>query len=164
MSKTHMCIAVIAVCFWICLSQERVYSDGICSCKCHSSGMPNPYICGQTCTTNASNCYAFCNRNIDYIGFGFGADGDQCQGVTLYEHVNYGGHSQTFTEDNPDLSYTILGNDTASSLQVSPGCSAILYEHINYGGHSQTFTGDNPDLSHTLIGSDTASSLQVSCH
>jgi hypothetical protein len=164
MSKTPMGIAVITVFFWICFIQEHAYADGLCRCQCQSSAMPNPYICGQTCTTNASSCYAFCNRNVDYIGVDFGADGDQCQGVTLYEHINYGGQSQTFTEDNPDLSHTIIGSDTASSLKVSTGCSAILYEHINYGGQSQTFTGDNPDLSHTIIGSDTASSLKVSCH
>src|SRR2546425_4361215 len=164
MSKTHIWIAVIAVFFWIYLSQEQASSDGICHCKGQSSTMPNPYICGQTCTTNASSCYAFCNRHIDYIGFDFGAEGDQCHGVTLYEHIHYGGHRQTFTEDTPDLSHTIIGNDTASSLKVSTGCSAILYEHIHYGGHRQTFTGDNPDLSHTIIGSDTASSLKVSCH
>src|SRR6266436_35407 len=119
MSKTPMGIAVITVFFWICFIQEHAYSDGLCRCQCQSSAMPNPYVCGQTCTTNASSCYAFCNRNIDYIGFGFGADGDQCQGVTLYEHRNYGGHRQTFTGDNPDLSHTIIGSDTASSLQVS---------------------------------------------
>ena len=119
MSKTPMGIAVMAVCFWLCVSQGQAYADGICRCQCQSSAMPNPYICGQTCTTNAASCSDFCNRNPEYIGVGFGAEGDQCQGATLYEHINYGGHSQTFTEDHPDLRHTIIGSDTASSLQVS---------------------------------------------
>jgi|SRR5436309_10689070 len=73
MRKTPMGIAVIAVFFWIYVSQEQAYADGICRCQCQSSTMPNPYICGQTCTTNASSCSAFCNRNPEYIGVGFGA-------------------------------------------------------------------------------------------
>ena len=85
-------------------------------------------------------------------------------GVTLYEHTYYGGRSETFTSDDPDLNDDWIGNDTISSLIVSSGYIATLYEHTYYMGRSETFTGpiNDLDLSDNWIGNDTVSSLKVS--
>ena len=38
--------------------------------------------------------------------------------VTLYEHINYDGKSETFTSNDPDLRDNTIGNDRASSLKI----------------------------------------------
>ena len=62
-----------------------------------------------------------------------------------------------------DLKYTQIGSRRASSIAVSPGCTAIVYEYPNYRGRSTTFRDDDNNLRNTSVGEDTASSLQVRC-
>ena len=83
--------------------------------------------------------------------------------VTLFEHINYEGRSETFTHDDPDLRDNIIGNDILSSINIPNGCAVVLYEAINYEGKSGIFTSDDPDLRDNYIGNDTVSSIKVVC-
>ena len=85
------------------------------------------------------------------------------RGVTLYANVNFGGVSQMFVGDAPDLRRTVVGNNNASSLRVSDGCRVILYEDLNYEGRSVVLTGDVYRLRGLEVGNDRASSLRVLC-
>lgn len=84
-------------------------------------------------------------------------------GVTLYEHVNYQGRSETFLRDDPRLTNNFIRQDGVSSARVAPGCVATLYEHSDYGGRSTTLRRDEPDLRGTLVGNDKVSSIRVAC-
>ena len=85
------------------------------------------------------------------------------QGVTLFRDRDLMGPRQTFYDDVPDLKYTQIGSRRASSIAVSPGCTAIVYEYPNYRGRSTTFHDDDNNLRNTSVGEDTASSLRVNC-
>jgi hypothetical protein len=87
----------------------------------------------------------------------------RAQGVTLFRDRDLMGPRQTFYDDVPDLKYTQIGNRRASSIAVSPGCTAIVYEFPNYSGRSTTFRDDDNNLRNTSVGEDTASSLRVNC-
>ncbi|HYG22531.1 MAG TPA: LamG-like jellyroll fold domain-containing protein [Verrucomicrobiae bacterium] len=71
-------------------------------------------------------------------------------GVTLFEHVNYGGaQSQVLTPGNYNLSQ--LGgkgvpNDWASSCRIPPGITLVLYQHDNFGGTAWTNTSSVTNL------------------
>lgn len=69
----------------------------------------------------------------------------------------------TFYDDVPDLRYTGFGSRRASSIAVSPGCTAVLYEQPRYGGRSTVFRNNDNNLSNTVVGEDTASSMRVNC-
>ena len=85
-------------------------------------------------------------------------------GLTLYEHSDFRGLSQTFTGDVPDLSRAVaVGNDAASSLRISPGCRAAVYEHVNFQGAAEMVDADLRNLDNTRVGNDRISSLRVSC-
>jgi hypothetical protein len=56
------------------------------------------------------------------------------KGIMLCEHDGYKGRCSTFTVDFRDLRGTIVGGDTASSVQVAPGWVASLYQDANFGG------------------------------
>ncbi|MEI3650784.1 MAG: bluetail domain-containing putative surface protein [Dolichospermum lemmermannii FEM_B0920] len=61
-------------------------------------------------------------------------------GATIYQHDSYGGQAQDLRVGNYDLGNLQIGNDSLSSLQVSPGFKVTLYEHSLYTGSSRTFT------------------------
>ena len=82
------------------------------------------------------------------------------EGVTLYEHPDYGGEARTFDGNFNDLD-AVEGPcrgffDSAdqpgdwegcvSSVRVSPGWEATLYEHDDYQGDSLEVTSDIRDL------------------
>ena len=85
------------------------------------------------------------------------------RGVTLYKHGEFHGPSETFYEDDPDLSDNAIGNDTVSSVRVDPGCEAVLFEHSEYRGRSTTLDYEAERLWFTEVGRDEISSLKVSC-
>lgn len=85
------------------------------------------------------------------------------QGVTLFRDRGLKGPSMTFYDDVPDLRHTGFGSRRASSIAVSPGCTAVLYEYPRYGGRSTVFRNDDNNLSNTTVGEDTASSMRVNC-
>src|SRR5437763_1525468 len=84
--------------------------------------------------------------------------------VTLYEHENYRGRAQTFgSGEVANLRTTEIGNDSTSSVRVSPGCSVVLYADAGFRGRATELRGDEPDLRRTEVGSNNASSLRVQC-
>ncbi len=85
------------------------------------------------------------------------------RGVTLYRERHGMGPSQTFDRDVPDLDRTSIGSNSASSVDVTPGCIAILYDQPWYRGRSTTFRERDNNLSNTQVGEDRVSSLQVRC-
>jgi hypothetical protein len=89
--------------------------------------------------------------------------GSSLAGVTLYEDINYGGTSETFTSDDSDLRDNLIGNDAVTAIKVSAGCTVTLYQDINYGGTSETFTSDDSDLRDNLIGNDAVTAIKVQC-
>jgi len=82
-------------------------------------------------------------------------------GATLYADINYGGGSERFTGDDPDLQDNPVGNDSVTSIRVDPGYYAILYEDIHYEGKYEIFTADEAYLGDNWIGNDTASSVRL---
>lgn len=86
------------------------------------------------------------------------------RGVTLYEHQDFQGRSETFHGDDPELRDNLIGADRASSVRVDPGCEVILFEHPDYRGRSAVLERSEPDLARTRVGNDTVSSLQIRCH
>src|SRR5262249_20339371 len=84
-------------------------------------------------------------------------------GVTLYEAKDFRGRSQTFFSDAPDLRGSIIGDDTASSVRVAPGCQAILYADPGFHGRSMAVTSDVSSLSGSSVGNDKVAALRVRC-
>lgn len=82
------------------------------------------------------------------------------EGVTLWEHPNFGGSARTFDGNFNDLDfvegpcYGFLDPENqpgdwencVSSVSVSPGWEATLYEHDDYRGESLIVTADIRDL------------------
>lgn len=56
--------------------------------------------------------------------------------ATLYRNTN-GGVSEVFTNNDDCLTNNSIGNDTVSSISVTPGTSVTLYEHCSYRWHSR---------------------------
>jgi len=65
-------------------------------------------------------------------------------GITLYEHVDYGGAARNYRGDVPDL-VAVGFNDVASSIAIGGG-RWLLCEHVNYRGRCQAFDGDVDSL------------------
>ena len=79
------------------------------------------------------------------------------EGVTIYQHPNYGGAARRLATDVRDLddvsgpcSDQSWWDDCISSIQVPPGWSAIIYEDPDYRGGSLTVTSDIPDLDRVM--------------
>ena len=87
----------------------------------------------------------------------------QRRGVTLFRDDNYGGRSEKFYADRADLGRSSIGNDSVSSVQVDPGCTAILYRDDDYRGAATEIRFNQPSLKGTSVGNDGASSLVVDC-
>lgn len=88
----------------------------------------------------------------------------QRRGVTLYEDSYFRGDSETFYEDKPDLRYSRIKNDRASSVRVPEGCTAYLYRDSDYKGEMAILRADTAELGNTPVGNDAVSSLKVVCH
>ncbi len=84
-------------------------------------------------------------------------------GVTLYRDKDFGGESESFRSDVPDLSRTRVGGRQASSIEVPPGCRVTLFTETGYRGRSATFDGDHGNLRETPVGNDAALSMRVVC-
>lgn len=85
------------------------------------------------------------------------------RGVVLYRDREARGPSQFFDRDVPDLDRTRFGSRMASSIDVSPGCTAVLYELPGFRGRRTEFRERDNNLRNTTVGEDTVSSLQVKC-
>ncbi len=107
----------------------------------------------------ASSMRLDCDRG----GYGGGYGDYGRGGVTLYAGGDYSGRSETFYGDVDRLAETSVGNDTVSSVRISPGCEVELFEHPGYGGHATVLSDDVPDMRRTSLGNDRASSLRLYC-
>lgn len=67
-------------------------------------------------------------------------EGDGCK-VEFFQHVGYGGHHSTYTENK-----NVARNDDMSSLKVSPGCCAIIYEHYHFQGKHRKICEDTANI------------------
>ena len=85
------------------------------------------------------------------------------RGVTVFHDVHYRGRSETFYGDISNLEGSRVGNDTVSSVAVSPGCKVTLYKHAHFRGPSITLRDDLHDLRGSYVGNDEVSSLTVRC-
>lgn len=84
--------------------------------------------------------------------------------VTIYEHQNFRGDSETFAAGRiAFMSDTRVGNDRASSVRIEGPCQITLFEHQEFRGRSSTFNRDVADLSGTEVGNDRASSFIIEC-
>jgi hypothetical protein len=83
--------------------------------------------------------------------------------VTLYEHPDFRGTSESFTGDVAALAGSRLGDDRASSVRVAPGCTVSLYEHPDFRGARTVLRGDTTRLAGSEVGDDRVSSLRVLC-
>ena len=64
--------------------------------------------------------------------------------ITIYEHANFQGRSQTLTAGQYDVAQLLIGNDTLSSARVPVGMVLRLYEHAHYQGASIEYRQDTP--------------------
>ncbi|MCB1036150.1 MAG: peptidase inhibitor family I36 protein [Acidobacteria bacterium] len=85
------------------------------------------------------------------------------RGVTLFEHADFQGRSETFYDDDRSLNDNLIRHDSASSVRVDPGCRAVLYEHPDFDGRASVITEDVTYLAGTRVGNDSVSSLEVRC-
>lgn len=85
------------------------------------------------------------------------------EGLTLYPDKDFVGMGDTFIGDDANLRDNTIGNDSASSLQISAGCSAMLYADINFEGKSIVVTQSVLNLRDTRVGNDSVSSIRVRC-
>ena len=99
---------------------------------------------------------------------GWGSDSDwnsggSTPGVTLYRDLDFSGRNQKITDDISDLRGHYVGNDTATSVRIDPGCSARLYADANYQGSYLEADRDISDLRGSSVGNDTVTSVRVRC-
>jgi hypothetical protein len=91
------------------------------------------------------------------------AQASSSDGVTLYADANFEGTSETFRENVSFLGDTKIGNDSVSSVRVTPGCTVRFFDDIDFRGNSAKIEGDVAFLGDTSIGNDRASSIEVDC-
>lgn len=85
-------------------------------------------------------------------------------GIILYEHSGFRGRSAHFTTDQVrDLRHSPIGEATANSVRIEPGCKAVLYERRDFKGRSATITKDVFDLGRTPVGNDSVTSFTMDC-
>ena len=93
-----------------------------------------------------------------------GLSGDSREiGVTLYRDPGFRGTGETFNEDRSDLRPFLIGDDQATSVKVSRGCTARLYQDLNFRGAYTEVTADIPDLRGSRVGDDSVTSIRVRC-
>jgi len=78
--------------------------------------------------------------------------------VCLYEHPNYRGWEQCFTEDQANFKYLRI-NDQVSSLKIFGNIQVKLYQHANYQGFVNLYTRDTAWVGEAA--DDQFSSLQI---
>jgi hypothetical protein len=83
--------------------------------------------------------------------------------VLFFQDQDFRGRSQEFFESVDRLAGTHIGNDTISSLRVSPGCTVHLYEHESFRGRATVVTSDTRDLRGSTVGNDAVSSFRLDC-
>jgi hypothetical protein len=101
-------------------------------------------------------------------GDGWGSSGQGSghsgtHGVTLHRDLNFTGVSETYAKDVPDMRTTRFGDDHATSVSISRGCTARLYRDLNFQGAYTEVTNDIGDLRGSRVGDDQVTSLQVRC-
>jgi hypothetical protein len=74
-----------------------------------------------------------------------GGGGGPRAGITIYEDTRYGGGSQTYNEDVPNL-VTEGWNDMISSFRIRGGGSWEVCRDTNYRGPCRTFANDQDNL------------------
>ena len=89
--------------------------------------------------------------------------GNPSSGVTLFRDLNFSGRSQTFTGDVSNLQGSYVGNDTATSVRIEPGCRARLYADADFRGGCLYDKRGSSDLRSSSVGNDTVSSMRVHC-
>ena len=62
--------------------------------------------------------------------------------ITLFEHANFQGRSQTLAAGRYDLPQLAIGNDRVSSVRVPPGWKVILCEHAGFQGRQRVLAAD----------------------
>lgn len=85
------------------------------------------------------------------------------RGVTLYEHQDFGGRDEFFSQDDPSLKDNLIGRNSATSIRVTPGCRTTLYKSESYQGKYIVVHKDVATLDGTEVGNDKVSSLKVAC-
>lgn len=78
--------------------------------------------------------------------------------VTVFQHDNFGGASQTLGVGSHDVGRLTIGNDQISSLKVPRGLRAVLWEHGGFQGRSWSFSRDATSVRDA---NDQASSITV---
>ena len=69
--------------------------------------------------------------------------------VTLFQHANYGGASQSLGLGRFDVARLAVGNDQVSSVLVPPGFKVTLFEKAGFTGRKKVIQGDQ-----TYVGDD----------
>ena len=94
------------------------------------------------------------------------------RGVVLFSGDDYGGASERFSADDPDLGNNSIGANAVSSIRVDDGCSAVLFSRTHYRGRSLTASSDMANLrlgwkqrlrQIHRAGDDSVSSIKVHC-
>ena len=66
-------------------------------------------------------------------------------GVTVYADPNFGGRSQSFRGDTPNM-VSAGWNDTISSIRIASGETWEICQDVDYGNQCRTLSGDVADL------------------
>ena len=83
--------------------------------------------------------------------------------VTFFRDSDFRGQSQQFFADEDRLDDNPIGNDTISSVQITPGCRVLLYRNEGFGGMLSQVTTDVRNLDGTAVGNDQVSSFRLEC-
>lgn len=94
---------------------------------------------------------------------GGAVDWSRRRGAALYSDDDFGGRREIFYDHDQDLRNNRIRNDSASSVQVAPGCRLTLYSDKDFRGRSTTVDYDTESLRNTAVGNDSVSSLRLSC-
>jgi hypothetical protein len=81
--------------------------------------------------------------------------------VILYEHGDFRGRHEVFTNNDPDLGDNEIGLHQASSVKIPEGTRVYLYENRNFGGKFIVLYGDVRNLSKTQLGNDRVASIKI---
>ncbi len=81
----------------------------------------------------------------------------------LYLHEDYRGPSEEVRGHIRNLGSLHIGQDSVTSVRVTPGCEIVLYQRTDYRGASTTLDADTHTLRRTKVGNDSASSVKVFC-
>lgn len=96
-----------------------------------------------------------------FIGILFACVFNLNANVTVFEHGNYGGKSQTLKvgKHNYSTLNSGVGNDKISSVKVDKGYRITFFEHSNFSGGKKSFTSNSSSVGNDF--NDKASSVIV---